>query len=242
MQRERAGTDGDTAGRQVKAWDLPTRLFHWALVLLVILAYVSRRWGDEGLVWHTWNGIAILVLVVWRLLWGIVGSSTSRFARFVAWPWTAARYGIDFLLRRPRRFLGHNPLGGLAVLALLGLVGAMGVLGLFSFDGSDPLEPREGPLAGRVAAELGQAATDWHKALFDVLLAVVGLHVAAQVLYLVWQRENLVRAMFTGRKAEAAYEDEASAEIAGGGRAVACLVAAIVIVLGGIWLAGGKIL
>lgn len=238
MQREHAG-EAEAAARQVVAWDLPTRLFHWALVLLVISAYVSRRWGDSGLVWHTWNGYAVLVLVVWRVLWGFFGSSTSRFASFLYSPVTAARYGLDFLLRRPRHFLGHNPLGGSVVFVLLALVGGQAVLGLFAYD--DHTSLTGGPLSGRVPDAVWTLATRWHIKLFDVLLAVVGLHIAANVLYLVWKGENLVAAMISGRKPARDFEDGAQATVAHGIRAIACLLAALAIVFGSIWAAGGKL-
>ena len=135
-----------TGKAYVRAWDLPTRLFHWALVLLMIGAYVTRMYMTD-LTWHIWNGYAILVLIVFRVLWGFVGSSTARFSSFVYWPWTCVRYGLDFLLRRPRQFLGHNPLGSLAVLAMLGLIGLQGVLGLMSYDDHDSLGGRSAGLA-----------------------------------------------------------------------------------------------
>ena len=240
MQRDVTGTKGATATREVRAWDLPTRLFHWTLVVLIALAYVSRRWGDAGLVWHTWNGYAVLVLIVWRILWGFFGSSTARFGTFLYWPWKAAGYGIDFLRGRPRRFLGHNPLGGLVVLAFLGLVGLMGFLGLFAYDDHDGLVG--GPLSGRVSEEIWQVATRWHIRLFDVLLWLIGLHVAANLAYLVLKRENLVRAMITGRKPAAEFEDCREAALAGSGRALVCLAVAVAIVAGGVWAGGGKIL
>ena len=81
------GAPVDVSERTVAAWDLPTRLFHWSLVTLVVMAYVSRRGGDAGLVWHKWNGYAILVLIVWRVFWGFTGSSTARFKSFFYWPW-----------------------------------------------------------------------------------------------------------------------------------------------------------
>ena len=223
----------------VAVWDVPTRLFHWTLVVLVGLAWVSRKYGDAGLVWHTWNGYAILVLVVWRVLWGFVGSSTARFSEFFYWPWTSARYALDFVLRRPRHFLGHNPLGGSVVFVFLGLVGAQGLLGLFSYDDHD--DNVGGPLSSKVADATWAWATKWHLLLFDVLLMIIALHVAANLLYLVWKRENLIRPMLTGRKPAAGFEDAREARIVGGARAVACLVIAIGIVLGGVRLAGGRL-
>jgi len=225
----------------VAVWDLPVRLFHWTLVTLIVLAWVSRKYGDANLVWHTWNGYAILVLIAWRLIWGFTGSSTARFRSFFYWPWTAATYGIDFALRRPRHFLGHNPLGGAVVFLMLGLIGLQGVLGLFSYDDHD--SNAGGPLASKVADATWAAATKWHITIFDLILIVAILHIVANVLYFVWKRENLVKAMITGHKpARPDYEDGREAVLAGAGRALLALIAAVVIVFGGIMTFGGKVL
>jgi cytochrome b len=223
----------------VRAWDLPTRLFHWSFVVLVAAAWVSRKYGDAGLVWHTWNGYAILTLIVFRILWGFVGGSTARFASFVPEPVTALIYGKDFLLRRPRYYLGHNPLGGAMVYALLLIIAAQAVIGLFSFDDHDSIAG--GPLSGKLGEEWVAYLTSWHVKIFDYILILIGLHIFANLLYLVWKRENLVKAMITGRKPRHPYEDMPEARYGSLGLAFVCLLLAAAIVLGGIWLAGGSI-
>ena len=140
-----------TATTQVRAWDWPTRAFHWLLVLAILSAWVSfnyaEKLGDTSLKWHRYNGYAILVLIVFRLLWGFIGSSTSRWSAFVTWPWKAAAYGLDVVRGRDRHFLGHNPLGTYMILGLLALVSAQALLGL---DADDLLlQPREVLLADR---------------------------------------------------------------------------------------------
>ena len=110
-----------SASPKVRVWDGATRLFHWTLVVLIALAYITRKVNPD-LTWHMRIGYAILILVTFRILWGFVGSSTSRFGSFAYAPWTALRYGLDFVLRRPRHFLGHNPLGGTVVFLVLGLI------------------------------------------------------------------------------------------------------------------------
>lgn len=237
MELQKPNADA-SAVPTVRAWDLPTRLFHWSLVTLIIMAYVSRRWGDAGLVWHKWNGYAILVLIVWRVFWGFTGSSTARFRSFFYWPWTAASYGIDFALRRPRHFLGHNPLGGSVVFLMLGLVGLQGLLGLFSYDDHD--SNAGGPLASKFES-FWPLATKWHLFVFDVILAVIALHLAANLLYIVWKGENLVKPMITGMKPAADFEDQPEAEIATAGRALVCLIASVLLVFGGIMTLGGKV-
>jgi cytochrome b len=231
------GTGTRTAPPRVKAWDLPTRLFHWLLALLILSAYLTRKNTDD-LAWHKWTGYAILVLVVFRILWGFAGSSTSRFSSFLYGPVVSLRYALDFLLRRPRRFLGHNPAGSIAVFVMLGLIGAQGVMGLFAYDDHDSIDG--GPLAGRISESVVATLTAWHIWLFYIILYVIVAHIAANILYVLWKGENLVWPMITGRKRAAAFEDEASAQIVPLWRALACLVLAVVIVFGGIVLAGGK--
>lgn len=238
MQDPREPVSG--ASHDVAVWDGATRLFHWLLVVLVASAWASNKWGDAGLVWHTWNGYAVLVLVVWRLIWGLVGSSTSRFSAFIYGPAAAIRYSLDFLFRRPRHFLGHNPLGGLAVLALLALVGGQAILGLFAYDDHDRLVG--GPLSSKVSDAVWQAASSWHHRLFDLLLVVIVVHVAANILYIVWKGENLIRPMITGRKRAGVFEDANEANLAGWGRAFVCLVLAAAIVFGAIVAAGGRLI
>ncbi len=227
------------AERMVQVWDVPTRLFHWSLVTLITMAYVSRRWGDADLVWHKWNGYAILVLIVWRVIWGFTGSSTARFKSFFYWPWVAAGYGLDFVLRRPRHFLGHNPLGGSVVFLMLGLVGLQAALGLFSYDNHD--SNVGGPLAGVVSEAAWTFATKWHLRIFDVILVVVVLHILANFLYIVWKGENLVKPMITGAKPAADFEDHQEARFETIGRALVCLIASVLLVFGGIMTAGGKV-
>jgi cytochrome b len=229
---------------KVRAWDLPTRLFHWLLVTLIASAWISfqfsEKLGDFNLRWHRWNGYAILVLIVWRLLWGLVGSSTSRFANFVKWPWTAAGYGLDLLRGRDRHFLGHNPLGTYMILALLGLVALQGTLGLFTLEHNDTVA---GPLKRLVSDEWVKTLSYWHRRGFNFILALVVLHVIANVVYQFLKKDPLITGMITGRKPAAAYEDEAEARISARPmlRAFLWLIVAAGIVFGGILALGGKL-
>jgi cytochrome b len=232
-------------GRSVKAWDWPTRAFHWTLVFCVISAWASFRLadrvGDPTLIWHRWNGYALLILIVFRLIWGFVGSSTSRFAAFVTWPWTAARYAFDMLRGSKRAFLGHNPLGAWMILALLAAVATQGLLGLFSLEHNELVA---GPLKRLIAHETSEKVTKWHVWFFNVILALAAVHIAANALYGLVKKEPLIRAMVTGAKPAEAYEDQNEAEIASGVgfRALLSLLIAAGIVFGGIIALGGRIL
>lgn len=198
-------------------WDLPTRLFHWLLVALTAFSWWSGK--NDRLEWHLWSGYAVLSLLLFRILWGLVGSSTARFAGFVRGPRAVIAY-----LRGNWRGIGHNPLGALSVVALLVLlIGQVG-LGLFSTD-EDGLA--EGPLAYLISYDAGEEAADLHEDLFDVLLIFVGLHVAAVLFYALFKRQNLVGPMITGR---AALDPEAEPMRPGKWWvALLCLVAAIAI-------------
>ena len=230
---------------RVRAWDLPTRLFHWTLVVLIVSAWVSYEFaeniGDETLVWHRANGLAILTLIVWRLLWGIWGSSTARFAGFVRPPSAVLGYAGGLISGRAGRYLGHNPLGALMVLALLATLGAMAGFGLFATDDNDLVG---GPLYRLVSEQGNIRAARLHGFIFNfVLLPLLLLHIAVNVLYTLVKREPLIQAMVTGRKPAVPYADAPEATIATHPllRALLCLVAAAVIVLGGILALGGRL-
>jgi cytochrome b len=231
--------------RKVQVWDLPTRLFHWSLVFCFASAWVSFRYaetlGDPTLKWHRYNGYAILILLVFRLLWGFVGSSTSRWRAFVSWPWQAAGYGLDTLRGKDRHFLGHNPLGTYMILAVLSAVFAQAFIGLFIVEHNDTTW---GPLY-KLASEANQKRLlSWHLwAFFWILLPLIAAHITANILYGAVKKDPLITAMVTGKKPAGDYEDEHEAEIVAGVwmRAAACLAVAALIVLGGISAMGGRL-
>ncbi len=230
--RERPGGDG-----RVLAWDLPTRLFHWTLALLVLLAWVSKKFGDPTLVWHTFNGYAILTLILWRVLWGFAGGTTARFASFLAGPVAMVRFAADFLRGTGRPYLGHNPIFGLVVLAFLGLLAAQGLTGLFA---SDDIVA-EGPLAARASGAWVAFLTKWHHRIFDLILILIGLHLAANLMHLLWKRENLNPPMLHGLKPAGAYADAAAARPGSNLRALGLLVVSGAVVLGAVYGFGGRL-
>ncbi|RTL61393.1 MAG: hypothetical protein EKK41_27445 [Hyphomicrobiales bacterium] len=230
----------------VRAWDLPTRLFHWALVAAIFMSWASWRYseaiGDFTLKIHRWTGMTILVLLVFRLLWGIFGGSTSRLSHLFNWPWTAAGYGLDVLRGRSRHYLGHNPMGSYMILALFSAVAVQAGLGLFSVEHNDLTA---GPLYRLVSEETREAVTHWHgRWFYFVLLALIPVHILVNIAYGVLKGDPLVRAMVTGTKPRGDYVDAPEAVIGPGTgvRALICLVIAAVIVFGGIFAAGGKML
>ena len=180
--------------RAIRVWDLPVRLFHWTLVALVLTSWATRELGDMEA--HRLSGYAILVLVLFRVLWGFIGTRHARFADFVRTPAAMRAYMRETLAGRPGRFLGHNPAGGWSVLAILACLFLQGVTGLFLTD--DILF--DGPFYGMLGKEWTARLDAVHKANFVVLLVLIGLHLSAIGFYRVVKRENLVLPMLTGRK------------------------------------------
>lgn len=179
----------------VPVWDIPVRVFHWLLVLLFAFSWWT---GDNGkLDWHRWSGYGILVLVCFRIYWGFAGGSTARFANFVRGPGAVWKYSRMLLQRAGSHTAGHNPMGGWSVVAMLLLLLLQTVLGLFSVD-VDGIE--SGPLADLVSFDTGRQLAVWHGKLVDLLLILIGLHLAAILYYVFYKRENLVAAMFSGVK------------------------------------------
>lgn len=181
---------GAQGGPTARIWDLPTRVAHWLLAVLIPFMWWSAK--SDHLTWHRLSGYTILGLLAFRLLWGVFGSPTARFARFLAGPRTIAAYVGG---RLGRVVVGHNPLGGWSVAAMLAALAAQVGLGLFSVD-EDDLEA--GPLSKFVDFDAGRAIAHWHAKVFWLLVALIGLHLVAILVYAV-RRRNLLAPMITGR-------------------------------------------
>jgi cytochrome b len=183
----------------MRVWDLPTRLFHWVIVLLVAVSYVSVTFAGSnyGLMRvHLISGYSILALLLFRLAWGFIGSDTARFTTFLGSPLAGFRYLARFGARGPDDQIGHNAAGGWMVLIMLGLLAAQVGTGLFSNDDG----ATEGPLARFVAKATSDRLSGLHGTLFNVLLAAIILHVVAILAYAVVRRHDLIRPMITGKK------------------------------------------
>jgi cytochrome b len=198
-----AKRDDSAAGAGLQAvvvWDWPVRIVHWILVVLIAVSYVTSEIGGNAMTYHMWSGYAILALIVFRILWGFFGSHHARFTSFVAGPAAIGRYVGDMVRGRAAVFLGHNPLGALSVLALLLAIAVQAVTGLFANDEIFT----EGPLASRVSGDTSSLLTTIHRYNFYVVLALIALHIAAVLFYLLVKRDNLIAPMLTGRKRVAA--------------------------------------
>jgi cytochrome b len=169
-------------------WDLPVRLVHWLLAALIAFSWWSVTYHHTD--WHIWSGVAILTLLLFRLLWGFVGSSTARFSSFVRGPASVAAH-----LRGKWNGIGHTPLGALSVVALLLAVSVQVGLGLIAQD-EDGIYA--GPLSRLVSSDTSDKARDLHESWFNILLGLIVLHVAAIIYYRV-RGQKLTKPMITGR-------------------------------------------
>lgn len=179
----------------VRIWDLPTRLFHWALAASTVAMIVTAKIGGNAMLWHLRLGHVVLALLLFRLVWGIVGGHWSRFRQFAYSPCQLLNY-----LRsqgQAKDSAGHSPVGALSVFAMLAVLLAQVVSGLFSDDAIF----FAGPLSARVSGDTVEAATRWHAELGQyLLLALLALHLLAIAYYTLLRRRPLVRAMLTGKR------------------------------------------
>lgn len=188
-----------------KVWDAPTRLVHWLFVFCVAFSWWTVE--NDRMDWHYLSGLTLLGLLVFRIYWGFAGPETARFAQFVKGPRAVIGYMPKLFKPNYRAAFGHNPLGALSVLAILGALITQVTLGLFASD-TDGLE--SGPLSRYVDYDFSKDAGDLHEDFFNVLLILIGLHIAAIVFYLVIKRTNLIGPMFTGKRNAANVEGPAS--------------------------------
>tara|TARA_R110000787_G_scaffold247038_1_gene352717 strand:+ start:31 stop:639 length:609 start_codon:yes stop_codon:yes gene_type:complete len=179
----------------VKVWDPVVRYGHWILLLAFFTAYFTE---DDFLIPHVWAGYVVGAVVALRLIWGFIGTRHARFTDFVRPPGEAARYLVGLATRKSRRFIGHSPAGGAMVIALLLFLAVTVFSGIVIYG----IEEGAGPLAGWVSqhAESEDMWEEIHEIFANLTLFLVGLHVAG-VLYASYvHRDNLIKAMFTGRK------------------------------------------
>lgn len=178
---------------RARLWDGPTRIVHWALVIVLAFAWWSAETRNMG--WHRIAGYTAVGLVVFRLIWGFVGSRSAQFVSFVRGPAETLAYARSLPERAHKAVPGHNPLGAWSVVAILTALIAQVTTGLFSVD-VDGLE--SGPLSDLVSFDTGRRFAGWHELSFTALQVLVVLHLVAVVFYAVYKRADLVRPMVTG--------------------------------------------
>jgi cytochrome b len=205
--------------RSIRVWDFPTRLFHWLLVIFVIISFVTGNIGGNAMQYHEWSGFMILTLLLFRLVWGFVGSQESRFMTFMRGPSAVFRYATTLVRNDSRHYRGHNPLGGWSIITMLFALLVQAATGLFANDDI----VTEGPLFDWVSKATSDLLTRIHKLNQQVIIALVCIHVLAVLFYFFFKRENLVKPMITGVK----QWREAEPEPATGRTWVAALIAGL---------------
>jgi cytochrome b len=181
----------------IKVWDLPVRLFHWVMLLMLVVQFVTGKVGLEWMTVHVISGYAMLSLVIFRLMWGFAGSTHARFASFIAGPAATLRFARRLFSRQAVPQMGHNPLGGWMVMALLASLSFQVGTGLFANDGVSTA----GPFAVLVSLETSTDLSQLHRLNMKVLLVLSALHVAAVVFHLLVKKDlDILSAMFDGVK------------------------------------------
>jgi cytochrome b len=214
---------------RVRVWDLPTRVFHWALALCIVGLLITGNVGGNAMVWHFRIGLTVLALLLFRLVWGLVGGRWSRFAAFIYSPGSIINYlkGNG----KPEHSVGHTPTGAGSVFALLAILLAQVASGLVSDDEIS----NAGPLTRFVSTATVNLATNYHKNIGKwIILALVALHIAVIVFYL-WRKQNLIKPMLQGDKhlvvAASASRDDAASRM--GALVIFCICAVFVV-----WISG----
>jgi cytochrome b len=182
---------------RVRVWDLPTRIFHWLLAVCVISSIISGLRGGNALEWHMRLGYASFALLLFRIVWGLVGGRWSRFASFIYAPRTILRYLRGEHREGEHLEVGHNPLGAFSVFGLLALLALQVGTGLFA----DDEIASTGPLIKYVSGATSLALTRWHKLSGEwLIVALILLHIAAIVFYRFRKKQDLLRPMIHGDK------------------------------------------
>lgn len=185
------------AAEEAKIWDPALRLFHWLLALAFATSYLLGQFGPNIMTWHFWSGYVICGLLVFRLLWGLIGTRPARFASFLAGPRAVLSYARSLPARRPSHWPGHNPLGGWSVVAMLALLLAQVLSGLVA-DPEDYINT--GPLASYFPAWVNRAGSELHANVSSLMLYLVLIHIGVILFYRYWKREDLIGPMIHGRK------------------------------------------
>lgn len=185
-------------GRLVKVWDLPTRLFHWTLVAMVLIGYLTGYvFAENTMGMHLWAGYITVVLLVFRLTWGLFGSEYSRLETFTFSPVHILEHMKELMTLRPvRHYIGHNPTGSIMVFGLLFVLATITLSGLVVLGG----EENQGPLAGAASYAVGELAADVHNAFAILLLVMIVAHVGGVYAEIKLTGENLVKSMISGLK------------------------------------------
>ena len=176
----------------IRVWDLPIRVFHWLLVLCIVGSLVSVNLGENAIEWHAYFGYSVLILLIFRILWGFIGSTHARFTSF----FPNREKILNYLQGNAPRVLGHNPLAALSVFALLLVLSVQVLTGLFV----DDEITFQGPLAKYVSNSLVSILSEIHEGNQVVIYVLITIHIAAIIYYKKFKGEDLITPMIRGDK------------------------------------------
>jgi cytochrome b len=180
----------------VKVWDLPTRLFHWSLVTVFAFQYITVELLDDAMQLHFYGGYVALGIILFRIIWGFVGTYHARFSHFIYSPNEAFSYLKESAKGNAQTYLGHNPLGGYSVLAILAVMLTQATSGLFMTDDIF----LDGPYYGVFSDSIDDIMNFLHHNAITLMYALIALHLAAIIWYSVKKKQKLVPAMLHGNK------------------------------------------
>lgn len=179
-----------------KIWDGPTRLFHWLLVISIGAQYITAEWLSDAMQWHFYIGYFTLGLVLFRLFWGVIGTTYAKFSSFIYPPRSIVEYCKTLPARNSKHYAGHNPAGGVVVVLLLVMIALQAISGLFMTD--DVF--LDGPYRYMASDKVLDIMSAIHNQLFWVIVGFVALHICAVLFYVLYKKQPLIRAMFSGKK------------------------------------------
>ncbi len=188
-------SEASAPAAQRRVWDVPTRLFHWLLVISIAASWATAELVDDAMQLHMWLGYWTVGLIAFRILWGFMGSKHARFFSFLKGPRTTLAYAGS-LLGRHHETPGHNPMGGWMVVLMILLVAVQAGTGLFADDDI----VWAGPWSHTVSNRMQTLLTNWHRFNTNLIIAAIGIHILAIVTYRFAMREDLIGPMITGRK------------------------------------------
>ena len=211
MKKKLTGESSENIKKPIKTWDIWIRLSHWLLVILVSLCYYTAEIGGLTFTFpgtsviianmeiHLWSGLIILTILIFRILWGFVGSETSRFLIMLNTAFNVYEYIKGLPRNNARFYIGHNPAGAIFVFLIIAALLIQASTGLFSQD--DSFFPISGPLANFISDDYSNRITKFHKLWWEnVIIVMIIIHIFANIFYLIIKKQNLIPAMFTGKR------------------------------------------
>jgi cytochrome b len=211
MKKKIIAESSENIKKHIKTWDIWIRISHWLLVILVLLCYYTAEIGGLTFTFpgtnliianmeiHLWSGLTILTILIFRIFWGFIGSETSRFSIMLNTSLNVYEYIKGLPRNNASFYIGHNPAGAIFVFLIIAALLIQASTGLFSQD--DSFFPTTGPLAGFISDDYSNSITKFHKLWWEYVISVmIIVHLLANIFYIIIKKQNLIPAMFTGKR------------------------------------------